>query len=264
MYAYLVEKAEDRSGRHRRAGGRDHAGTLAGATTDRGTTSGHDLSTASRVNYTWFTQHVVPDAWNRGRVVLIGEAAHSAPPTLAQGAAQALEDAAVLAELLLDRDAVDQDLWDAFHARRLPRATEVVEASVQLGTWLLEEKRDANIPGLMGRIGASGERAGMSIVDVHAHVLLPAAAGRDAGSATRPASPRPASSRPGATAPESLAASGAMIGERFARLTQLPLRLADMDAQGVDVQLVSPSPSHYYPWAGAGARRTGRSRGLAG
>ena len=39
-----------------------------------------------------------------------------------------------------------------------------------------------------------------------------------------------------------------MIRERFEQLTQLPRRLADMDAAGVDVQLVSPSPSHYYPF----------------
>ena len=39
--------------------------------------------------------------WNRGRVVLIGDAAHACPPTLAQGGSQALEDAAVLTELLL-------------------------------------------------------------------------------------------------------------------------------------------------------------------
>ena len=149
MYAYLVEKAEDRAGISD-----DQAVEVM-----RGLSQAYhgpwddfraDLSTASRVNYTWFTQHVVPDAWNRGRVVIIGEAAHSAPPTLAQGAGQALEDAVVLAELLLEREAVDQDLWDAFHARRLARATEVVEASVQLGTWLIEENRDANIPGLIG------------------------------------------------------------------------------------------------------------------
>jgi len=110
------------------------------------------LGDASRVNYTWFTQHVVPDAWNRGRAVIIGEAAHSCPPTIAQGAAQAAEDALVLSELLLERDAVDQALWDEFHARRLPRATEVVEASVQLGQWQIDHVQDADVPGLMRRI----------------------------------------------------------------------------------------------------------------
>jgi aminocarboxymuconate-semialdehyde decarboxylase len=85
-------------------------------------------------------------------------------------------------------------------------------------------------------------------VDVHAHVLLPALQGlvaeRDpAGFA---AAQELDLRRQGA---ESTGVSGAMIRERFARLTQLPRRLADMDATGVDVQIVSPSPSHYYPWA---------------
>jgi aminocarboxymuconate-semialdehyde decarboxylase len=34
-------------------------------------------------------------------------------------------------------------------------------------------------------------------------------------------------------------------------LTQLPRRLADMDAAGVALQIVSPSPSHYYPFLAA-------------
>jgi aminocarboxymuconate-semialdehyde decarboxylase len=86
------------------------------------------------------------------------------------------------------------------------------------------------------------------VVDVHAHVLLPALQGlvaeRDpAGFA---AAQELDQRRQG---PASSAVSGAMIRERFERLTVLSRRLADMDATGVDVQLVSPSPSHYYPWS---------------
>ena len=76
------------------------------------------LDDPSRVNYTKFETHVLAAPWNRGRVVLIGDAAHACPPTLAQGGAQALEDAAVLAELLLASDSLDDGLWDSFHARR--------------------------------------------------------------------------------------------------------------------------------------------------
>jgi aminocarboxymuconate-semialdehyde decarboxylase len=47
-----------------------------------------------------------------------------------------------------------------------------------------------------------------------------------------------------------MAASGRMIKDRWPQLTDLDRRLADMDAQGVDVQLVSPSPSHFYYFAG--------------
>lgn len=111
--------------------------------------------TADRpVNYTFFESHLVEGPWNRGRVVIIGDAAHSCPPTLAQGAAQALEDAAVLSELLLSADAVNDELWAALTARRLERAKKVVDASVQLVKWLLAHDQNADVPGLMGGISA--------------------------------------------------------------------------------------------------------------
>lgn len=108
------------------------------------------LTDASRVNYAKFESHLVPAPWHRGRVALIGDAAHSCPPTLAQGAAQALEDAAVLAELLLAHDAVD-DVWEPFTERRHERAKTVVEGSLQLGRWLLDRER-GDVPGLMASI----------------------------------------------------------------------------------------------------------------
>lgn len=94
-----------------------------------------DLAAGAQVNYTWFTKHIVPAPWNRGRAVVIGDAAHSCPPTIAQGAAQGLEDALVLSEMLLSHDVVDQQLWDAFHERRIERATAIVDASVQIAEW---------------------------------------------------------------------------------------------------------------------------------
>jgi 2-polyprenyl-6-methoxyphenol hydroxylase-like FAD-dependent oxidoreductase len=81
--------------------------------------------------------------------VIIGDAAHSCPPTVAQGAAMALEDAAVLAELLIHADHVTETLFKEFTDRRLDRAKAVVNASVQLGQWMLDGVRDADVPGLM-------------------------------------------------------------------------------------------------------------------
>ncbi len=148
MYAFLVEKAEDRFGTP------DDEATRIMLEESRAydgpwNSIRADLEAGAHANYTWFTKHIVDEPWNRGRVVIIGDAAHSCPPTIAQGAAQGLEDALVLTELLLARDAVDQDLWDAFHGRRVPRAKAVVEASVQLGQWQLDGVRDADVPGLM-------------------------------------------------------------------------------------------------------------------
>ncbi|MFI5916466.1 FAD-dependent monooxygenase [Dactylosporangium sp. NPDC051541] len=150
LYAYLVEDAQDRS----TLSPQESLGVM------------RDLSTAyhgpwddirplltdpSRVNYTRFESHVLPAPWHRGRAVLIGDAAHTCPPTLAQGAAQALEDAAVLAELLLAADRLDDPLWQAFTDRRYVRAKTVVDASLQLTRWLLDRER-GDVPGLMARI----------------------------------------------------------------------------------------------------------------
>lgn len=44
--------------------------------------------------------HRVPDQWGRGTVTLLGDAAHAFPPTQAQGANQALEDAWLLSRAL--------------------------------------------------------------------------------------------------------------------------------------------------------------------
>ncbi|MGW6059626.1 FAD-dependent oxidoreductase [Streptomyces sp. NPDC055189] len=109
------------------------------------------ITDPAAVNYTWFDRHLVEGPWHRGRVVLIGDAAHCCPPTLAQGAALSLEDASVLAELLTTRPVWDDQLLTAFHARRLPRVRQVVDASVQLGQWQLDGVRDADVPGLMAR-----------------------------------------------------------------------------------------------------------------
>jgi 2-polyprenyl-6-methoxyphenol hydroxylase-like FAD-dependent oxidoreductase len=148
MYAFLVERAQDRSGIS------DDEATRIMLEESRAyggpwNSIRADLEAGARANYTWFTQHIVDAPWNRGRVVVIGDAAHSCPPTIAQGAAQGLEDALVLTELLVTREAVDQALWDEFHARRLPRARAVVEASVQLGQWQIDGDRDADAGGLI-------------------------------------------------------------------------------------------------------------------
>jgi 2-polyprenyl-6-methoxyphenol hydroxylase-like FAD-dependent oxidoreductase len=148
MYAFLVEKAQDRSQIT------DDEATAIMLEESRAYNGPwqkirDDLASGAHANYTWFTQHLVDAPWNRGRAVIIGDAAHSCPPTIAQGAAQGLEDALVLTELLVARDAVDQALWDEFHARRLPRAQAVVAASSQLAQWQIDGDRDADAAGLI-------------------------------------------------------------------------------------------------------------------
>lgn len=148
MYAFLVEKAHDRTGVT------DEEATRIMVEESRAYDGPWkairaDLEAGAPANYTWFTSHIVPGRWNRGRVVIIGDAAHSCPPTIAQGAAQGLEDAFVLTELLTGRDSLDEKLWDDFHERRIPRATAVVEASTQLAQWQIDGNRDADAAGLI-------------------------------------------------------------------------------------------------------------------
>jgi 2-polyprenyl-6-methoxyphenol hydroxylase-like FAD-dependent oxidoreductase len=78
-------------------------------------------------------------AFHRGRVALLGDAAHPMTPNLGQGACQALEDAAVLTRLgaAADPGAVPW-LLSRYTAARLPRAGHVVRWSRRAGamaTW---------------------------------------------------------------------------------------------------------------------------------
>jgi 2-polyprenyl-6-methoxyphenol hydroxylase-like FAD-dependent oxidoreductase len=109
------------------------------------------ITDPAKVNYTWFDQMLVEGSWHHGRVVLVGDAAHCCPPTLAQGAALSLEDAWVLSQMLTGSDEWNDVLFQAYHERRIARVRPVVEASVQIGQWQLDGVRDADVPGLMGR-----------------------------------------------------------------------------------------------------------------
>jgi 2-polyprenyl-6-methoxyphenol hydroxylase-like FAD-dependent oxidoreductase len=150
LYAYIVEDAQDRSA----LSPEEQLATmkqLSQAYHGPWDEIRESLTDPARVNYTWFETHVLPAPWNRGRVVLIGDAAHTCPPTIAQGGAMALEDAVVLAELLVERDTLDQDLWDAFTDRRFERAKTVVDASNQLAQWQLDHVQ-GDIPSMIRSI----------------------------------------------------------------------------------------------------------------
>ena len=89
--------------------------------------------------------------WYRGRVLLIGDAAHACPPMLAQGAAMAAEDGVVLGQLVGDGLPVEQVL-STFMQRRGERARMVVDNSVQLAKWeIAPGSPGADPAGLMGR-----------------------------------------------------------------------------------------------------------------
>ncbi|WP_086772481.1 FAD-dependent oxidoreductase [Streptomyces bobili] len=150
LYAYVVEANRDRAS----IPPQTYADEMRRLTRHYGgfwpEISAH-ITDPAKVNYTWFDRMLVEGSWHRGRVVLVGDAAHCCPPTLAQGAALSLEDAWVLTQLLTGADTWDDALFQAYYERRIARVRPVVEASVQIGQWQLDGVRDADVPGLMGR-----------------------------------------------------------------------------------------------------------------
>jgi len=84
---------------------------------------------------------IMPAPWHRGRIVLIGDAAHGATPHCGQGAAQAIEDGIVLADELA-KDVPVTEALEAFTARRYERCRAIVEGSEKVGQW----EQDHSLP----------------------------------------------------------------------------------------------------------------------
>ncbi|MGH8773795.1 MAG: FAD-dependent monooxygenase [Jiangellaceae bacterium] len=86
-------------------------------------------------------EEVRVERWSTQRGVLIGDAAHATGPVWAQGAALAVEDALVLADLLADRDDWTH-VGEDFERRRRPRVSHVQKMTdrlsrvARLPTWL--------------------------------------------------------------------------------------------------------------------------------
>ncbi len=92
--------------------------------------------------------------WSEGRVTLLGDAAHPAPPFLAQGAAMAVEDAEALARHLAHHVEARTPAADAFRdyeAERRPR-------TMRVQRWSRRNARLFHLPGSLARtvFGAAG------------------------------------------------------------------------------------------------------------
>ncbi|MGW2515584.1 amidohydrolase family protein [Streptomyces sp. NPDC001617] len=83
------------------------------------------------------------------------------------------------------------------------------------------------------------------VVDFHGHMAVPAA---DALVAGTPGFAAGLAAEQRAHSPESLAANRLQLQRLAGKLTDVNERLTDLDAMGVDLQVVGPMPMHHY-WA---------------
>jgi 2-polyprenyl-6-methoxyphenol hydroxylase-like FAD-dependent oxidoreductase len=108
------------------------------------------ITDSSKVVYRPFETILVPPPWYRGRVVLIGDAAHAMTAHIAQGAAMAIEDAVVLAEELANKPTLLQAL-DGYIERRYERCKTLVDISTTLCRGEINNDHTVDVPGLSAK-----------------------------------------------------------------------------------------------------------------
>jgi 2-polyprenyl-6-methoxyphenol hydroxylase-like FAD-dependent oxidoreductase len=91
----------------------------------------HVMAPEAAIDYRPLSNLLVPTPWNRGRVVLIGDAVAATTPHLASGAGIGIESGIVLAEELARNDDLQAAL-DKFHSRRWERCRMVIQNSERL------------------------------------------------------------------------------------------------------------------------------------
>ncbi len=108
------------------------------------------ITDSSQVVLRPFETILVPPPWYRGRIVLVGDAAHAMTAHIAQGAAMAIEDAVVLAEELASKPTLLKAL-DGYTERRYERCKTLVEISMELCRGEIANDSTVDVAGLTAR-----------------------------------------------------------------------------------------------------------------
>lgn len=109
------------------------------------------ITDSSKVVYRPLESVLVPSPWYRGRVALIGDAAHGATPHLGQGAGMAIEDAVVLAQEL-SREQTVEAAMQKYMERRWERAKFIWESSVGICQAEVRGEKNIDRPGLIKKM----------------------------------------------------------------------------------------------------------------
>lgn len=106
----------------------DDPANLRAAFNDFGGVAGGLISAVDQVRLWGLFRHPVAPNWYRGHVAILGDAAHSTLPFMAQGANMALEDAWVLTTSLMAAETAEDGL-QAYQEKRRQRCVKLVEAA---------------------------------------------------------------------------------------------------------------------------------------
>jgi 2-polyprenyl-6-methoxyphenol hydroxylase-like FAD-dependent oxidoreductase len=148
--ALLRDETIDRSTTQLRADLVRHGGMLAGLAAH----VAHDAVVLSRP----VRSGLLAGEWHLGGALRIGSSAHVLPPHFGQAAAQSVEDATVLGELLR-QGLARSDLLTRFMSRRAERAALAHAVATQAAHWDMHPDASTDLPALARRLAPIFERA---------------------------------------------------------------------------------------------------------
>lgn len=125
-----------------------HLGQALGAFAPRLRALGARLDGATPITLRTARSALLDLPWHRGAVLAVGDCAHALPPHFGQAAAQAVEDARVLGELL-ESTTSRTELFEAFERRRVERVRRVHEITTTAARWDLQPDSGTDLTLLM-------------------------------------------------------------------------------------------------------------------
>ncbi|MFD3313183.1 bifunctional 3-(3-hydroxy-phenyl)propionate/3-hydroxycinnamic acid hydroxylase [Streptomyces sp. NPDC058694] len=122
---------------------------------------GADFEVVRRAEYTFRAR--IADRWRRGRVFLLGDAAHLTPPFIGQGLGAGMRDAHNLTWKLARvlQQGADERLLDTYESERRPHARHVIRLAVAMG-WAMTGGQDGAAALRRGVLGAAVRVPGLT------------------------------------------------------------------------------------------------------